>query len=356
MRALLSLLILSIAAVPVAGQWLNYPTPGMPRSPDGKPNLSATAPRTPDGKPDLSGIWGMNAGAYGNNIIADLKPESVPPWAQSLYKQRMEDLAKDDPAGVQCLPDGPRANFNPFLMSKIIQTPGLIAVLSETLTFRQIFMDGRGLPKDPNPSFMGYSVGHWDGDTLVVESIGYNEKLWLDYGGHPHTEALKITERYHRRDFGHMDIEQTLDDPKIYGRPWTIAIKASLIPDTELLEYVCAENERDRHHLVGKASDDEKYAVKVAPEILSQYVGAYEFPPPENPTNILTSNVTFSEGKLFFDFEGKDKVALIPMSDTIFSILGDRIQFVKDERGVVTHYISFAAEGDLKSIRKPDKK
>jgi hypothetical protein len=229
-------------------------------------------------------------------------------------------------------------------------------VLSEALSYRQIFTDGRELPKDPNPSYMGYSAGHWEGDTLVVESAGFNEKLWLDGGGHPLSESLKITERYRRRDFGHIDVEQTIEDPKIYAKPWTIPVKLTLIPDTELIEFLCNENERDRVHLVGKASDDKKNAVKVPRDVLAQYVGSYEFQPPENPTNLLVTNVTLSDGELFLDFEGKDKIALIPLSETVFSMLGDRIQFVKNDRGVVTHYLSFAAEGDLKSTRIPDKK
>jgi hypothetical protein len=340
----------------LSAQWINHPTPGIPRAPDGKPNLAAPAPRAPDGKPDLSGIWGYNAGAYAMNIAADLRPEDIQPWAQALYKQRMEDLAKDDPVSYQCLPDGPRANFNPFLMSKIIQTSGLIVVLSEALSYRQIFTDGRQLPQDPNPSYMGYSIGHWEGDTLVVESTGFNEKLWLDGGGHPLSESLKITERYRRRDFGHMDVEQTIEDPKIYAKPVTFPVKLSLIPDTELIEFLCNENERDAVHLVGKASDDRKKAVQVARDILAQYVGSYEFQPPENPTNLLVTHVSLTGEELFLDFEGKDKTALIPLSETVFSLLGDRIQFIKDERGAVTHYISFAAEGDLKSTRIPDGK
>jgi hypothetical protein len=241
-------------------------------------------------------------------------------------------------------------------MNKIIQTPALIAILSEDLTYRQIFLDGRELPKDPSPSFMGYSVGHWDGDALVVETAGFKDITWLDFNGHPHSEALRITERFRRRDFGHMDIEMTISDPPIYSRPWTITVKADLVPDTEILEYVCAENEKDRRHLVGSASDDKKYEVKVALEILAQYVGAYEFVFPENPTTIIVSNVTLSGGQLFIDTEGKDKVPMIPLSETMFSVLGDRVRFERDEHGVVTHFVGLAAEGDLKSIRKPDKR
>jgi len=336
-------------------QWLNQPSPGIPRTADGKPNLSTPAPRAADGKPDLSGLWGMNPGAYAFNIAADLKPEEIQPWARALYSQRMENMFRDDPY-LKCLPQGPRINLYTPLMEKVVQTPLLIAILIEDLNFRQIFLDGRDLPKDPNPSFMGYSTGHWDGDTLVVESNGFNDKTWLDFNGHPHSEGLRITERFHRRDFGHMDIEETLSDPAIYARPWTITIKADLVPDTDMLEYICAENEQDRKHLVGQASDDKKYEVKVAPEILAQYVGTYEFAFPENPTTVIVSNIRMSGGQLFIDTEGKDPYPMIPLSETMFSILGDRIRFEKDEHGVVTGYVSLAAEGDLKNIRRPDKK
>ena len=346
---------MSLTAGPASAQWITHPTPGIPRTADGKPNLSAPAPRTADGKPDLSGLWAMNAGPYLNNIAADLKPEEIQPWAAALRKQRMEDLWKDDPSSFRCLPMGPRGNLLPFLMHRIIQTPTLIAILTEDLTYRQIFMDGRALPVDPSPSFMGYSVGRWEGDTLVVESNGFKDTTWLDFGGHSHSEALRTTERYRRRDFGHIEIEETFEDAVVYARPWTIKFKADFVPDTEMLEYVCAENEKDSVHLVGKASDDLKYAVKVAPSVLSAYVGSYDFSPAENPTVVFTSNVTFDGGELSIDTEGKDKMPLIPLSETLFSVAGDRIEFVKDDKGTVTHFISFAAEGNLKNIRKPDK-
>lgn len=240
-------------------------------------------------------------------------------------------------------------------MNKIIQTPTQITILFENLAYRQIFLDGRELPKDPSPSFMGYSVGHWEGDALVVESTGFKDRTWLDFGGHPHSEALRITERYRRRDFGHIEIQETLDDSRIYARPWTITIKSELVPDTEVLEYVCAENEKDYGHLVGRASDDKKYAVKVAPAVLSRYVGAYELRYPENPTVAVVSNITLSGGELFLDTEGKDPTSMIPLSETLFSVAGDRIEFVKDGRGRVTHFVSFAPEGNLKSVRRPDK-
>ena len=355
MKAGFGILVLCIS---LPAQWLKHPTPGIPRTADGKPNLTAPAPRAADGRPDLSGLWGMNPGGYRANIAADLKQGEVQPWAQALFERHSGDFSKDDPADLQCLPQGPRANLYAPMMEKFVQTPGLLAILIEDLSYRQIFLDGRELPKDPNPSFMGYSVGHWEGDTLVVESTGYNDRTWLDMAGHPHTEALRITERFRRRDFGHMEIVETLDDPKAFTRRFTIAIKAELVPDTEILEYVCAENEKDRRHLVGKASQATPPAVKVGTEILSQYVGAYEFHYPETPTVQITQNVTMSGGELFMDTEGKgSRVPLIPLSETIFSVGGaGRMEFIKDAHGAVTHFVTMYAEGDLKSVRKPGRK
>ena len=352
MKTLLGIFIVSIS---LSAQWLNEPTPGMPRTADGKPNLSARAPRTADGKPDLSGLWGMNPGPYGN-IATDLKPEDLQPWADALFKQRGANFNRDDPAQAQCLPQGPRANLYAPEMEKVIQTPKLIVILIEDLSYRQIFMDGRVLPKETDPTFMGHSVGRWDGDTLVVESNGFKDRTWLDMAGHPHTEALRITERFRRRDFGHMEIAETIDDPKAFNKPFTIAIQAEIVPDTEILEYVCAENEKDHRHLVGSVSDSQPAEVKVAPEVLARYVGSYEFAFPENPTVPSTFNVTMSGGALFMDTEGKGRTPLIPVSEAVFFLREARIEFVKDAKGAVTHFTRTWVEGDLSYLRKPDRK
>src|SRR5580765_3220027 len=227
-------------------QWLNQPTSGIPRTADGKANLSASAPKTSDGKPELSGLWrlGVEIGVAAN-ITADLPPGDIQPWAATLSRQRLGDFGKDDPEITGCLPGGPR-HITRAGLAKIIQTPGLIVILYEDLAYRQIFLDGRQLPQDPNPNWMGFSVGHWEGDTLVVESAGFNDRTWLDFAGHPHTEALQVTERFRRKDFGHMQLEITFNDPKAYTKPWTIAVGVNFVPDTELLEFVCNENEKDR--------------------------------------------------------------------------------------------------------------
>jgi hypothetical protein len=247
-----SAIIICVVSAPLAAQWLNYPTPGIPRLPNGKPNLAAPAPKSPDGKPDLSGTW-LTRGGYTVNIAKDLKPGDVSfqPWADALYKHRLANNAKEDPQGRCVLSGVPREDVVPYPF-KILNSNGMIVILYEALhSYRQIFMDGRALPKDPNPTWMGYSIGHWDGDTLVVDSAGFVDNTWLDNSGHPGTEAMHLTERFRRLDFGHVDLHITIDDPKAYTKPWSVDIQLALA-DTELIEYVCDENEKDFEHLVGK--------------------------------------------------------------------------------------------------------
>src|SRR5665213_216068 len=244
---------LMITAFIAPAQWLDYPTPGVPRLPDGKPNLTAPAPKTADGKPDLSGLWTTKAG-YTGNIAKDLKPGEVSftPWASALYKHRVATQGKEDPQAYCVLSGVPREHVVPYPF-KILNSTGEIVIMYEALhSYRQIFMDGRKLPKDPNPTWMGYSVGHWDGDTLVVDSSGFVNNNWLDNNGHPGTESMKLTERFHRRDYGHIDLALTIDDPKAYTKPWTVNLEFTATPDSELIEYVCDENEKDLKHLVGK--------------------------------------------------------------------------------------------------------
>lgn len=261
------------------GQWLNYPTPGTPRTRDGKPDLSAKAPRTSSGKPNLSGVWqpayappGENARLFGDefdkfavlgddpttfpkyllDILVDFKPADSPlrPEFAALFRSNAEHKGTASPV-AQCLPQGlPRADLHNYAPFKMIQTPEEIAVLYEIdNTFRQIYLDGRKLPVDPQPSWLGYSVGTWEGDTLVVNSVGFNDRSWLDVAGHPHSEDLHIQERFHRRDFGHMDLSITVEDPKMYAKPFTVKVTELLVPDSDVLESVCNENEKDRAHI-----------------------------------------------------------------------------------------------------------
>ncbi len=261
------MLIGSLAAPLTLGQWLNYPAPGIPRAKDGKPNLSAPAPRTRDGKPDLSGIWDVlhNRPCPPEGCADMFIPQEFldigfslqgglpyQPWASALAKKRAEENRKDDP-NVYCMPVGIVRMYTTPLFRKIIQTPGLVVILNErNAEYRQIFTDGRALPADPQPSWNGYSSGKWDGDTLVVQTIGFRDGTWLDANGSPLTEAGKITERIRRVNFGKLEIEITVDDPKAYTKPWTVTLTQILTPDTDLLDYYCSENEKDVPHLVGK--------------------------------------------------------------------------------------------------------
>jgi len=358
MYRLVGIFLISIAAPTLAlqAQWLNYPTPGIPRLADGHPNLAAPAPKTQDGKPDLSGVWNRLSPKYRINIAADLKPEEVQPWARELVKQRVENIGKDSMI-ARCLPLGPQyvtdSDSTAGGMMKIAQMPGLILILNPDLTYRQVFMDGRPLETAPNPSWMGYSVGRWDGDTLVVESIGFNDRTWLDTNGHPHTEALRMTERYRRRDFGHMDIEVTLQDPAVYARTWTVGVKAELAADTEMLEYVCNENSRDLEHWVGKASDETKSEAKVAPEILAKYAGTYVEQPKLWRVVPRVVKISFSDGVLYGDMDGRGNERQLARSETNFSgFSGLAIEFIKDSQGEVTGLFVKHVSGDYRFARQ----
>jgi hypothetical protein len=273
--------LFALVATGAYAQWLNYPTPGTPRTPDGKPNLAAPAPRAPDGKPDLTGVWmheittvaevrrlfgnrfedaikvnaiQMEIGTqhkYNFDILVDFKAGESPlrPEAAKLMRQR---AAERDPANL--CPGAPRAGIPVAgLLSepvKIVQAPQETMILYEVGNLRrQIFTDGRKLPEEFDlPAFMGYSVGRWEGDTFVVETAGFNDKTALDGAGHPHSDALRVTERFRRRDFGHLDWEMTFDDPVMYTKPFTIKVPHDLLPDADIYEMFC-ENEKDRVHM-----------------------------------------------------------------------------------------------------------
>jgi hypothetical protein len=246
-------------AAPVAEQWLGQATRGIPRTADGKPDLSAAPLRLADGRIDFSGLWqrdsriaafagpgGAALSPYYPDVTADLKPEDVPfqSWAREEFQRRRERLSIDDPA-ARCKPYGvPAINTYPAPF-KILHAERLIAILYEVnTTYRQIFIDGRKHPPDPQPTWMGYSVGRWEGDVLIVETIGFNGRGWLDRFGHPYTEALRVTERFRRPDVGHLQIHVTIDDPKAYTKPFTFTQRQELLVDSELLEHFCTDNEK----------------------------------------------------------------------------------------------------------------
>jgi hypothetical protein len=271
-RLLVFVALLSVGAS-ASAQWLNYPTPGTPRTKDGKPDLAAPAPRTANGKPDLSGVWhveptgvpemkrifGDRSGAlsvpgmgidtvskYGINILVDFKPEESPmrAGATDIFRRR---AGSNLPSG-SCLPGGIPFELLVSTPDRIVQSSGMIAMLLESSgMYRQMYTDGLELPEEvAQPSWYGYSVAKWEGDTLVVQTAGFNDKTWLDYIGHPHSEA---TAGYRRRDFGHMDVEMTLDDPQMYTKPIIITITQELLADSDIFETVCNENEKDRAHI-----------------------------------------------------------------------------------------------------------
>ncbi len=251
---LLGFLGMILACTAANAQWTKIPMRNLPRTRDGKPDLAAPAPRTADGKPDLSGVW-QGETRFLANLAVDLKPGELvmQPWASALTDERKTGAHAAEEPQANCLPPGlPRINFTPYPF-KIIETPDEVLILYESYELtRQIFLDGRELIKDTNPSWMGYSVGKWDGDTLVIDTTGFNGKTWLDAFGHPTTEALHVTERLHRKDAGHMEMRITIDDPKAYAKPWTVTQVMELLPGAEVLEFACDENNRDIPHLPGK--------------------------------------------------------------------------------------------------------
>jgi len=261
-------------------QWLNFPTPGTPRTPDGKPNLTAPAPRAADGKPDLSGVWmheltsvaemrrlygamidaalkvdvpGMEIGTqhkYAFNILVDFKPAESPMRPEAAERMRRNQASLNSADFCSGVPGIPLADLlsEPI---KIAQSPRLTVIMHEAgNSHRQIYTDGRGLPKEFDyPAWLGYSVGHWERDVFIVETAGFNDKTGLDMIGHPHSEALRITERYHRSDFGHMEVETTFDDPQMYTKSFTIKVPHDLLADSDIFESFCTENEKDRAHI-----------------------------------------------------------------------------------------------------------
>ena len=248
MRTLLPFALMVFLSTTVIAQWANVPTPQIPRTPDGKPNLSAPAPRLPDGTPDLSGVWSPPMG-YSRDLTRDLK-EGAPfqPWAKALYDERASgSLWKEEP-DANCLPQGvPKVLLVPAVW-RIVQTPKIVFFVHEAFNlWWQAFSDGRRFVPHPDvaPTWHGYSTAKWDGDTLVVDSGGFNGRIWLDQLGKPATEALHVTTRFHRKDFGTMNIQITIDDPKAYTKPWTVSVPVTLLPAADLMEFICLENEKD---------------------------------------------------------------------------------------------------------------
>ena len=344
MRLFLTAISLAALATPAAAQWLNHPTPGIPRTADGKPNLAAPAPRIADGRPDFTGLW--NAPMQLDEPRAD--PGDMSAWAKEAAQRRATDFFKTRPM-YQCLPSGPETfsqTTGLIVWKRILQTPSLIAILNDDLTYRQIFMDGRALEPAPNPTWMGYSVGHWDGDTLVVDSFGFNDRTWLNARGLPHTEALRMTERYERQDFGHLRIDVTFTDPAAYAKPLSLTVNMSLAPDTEMLETVC---ETGSDHWTG--SSLRTPAVNVAPDVLAKYVGVFSGFWGQRPRTV---EIAVSAGGLVAMFDGaKQSVPLVALSETLFeSSEGLGYRFIVDGDSPATHVEEIHTSGDYRYARR----
>jgi hypothetical protein len=251
----------SLAPVPAAAQWVGYATAGVPRKADGTVNMTAPTPRMANGKPDFSGIWISDRTEPGAETISDASTlpsgrhmqnmgvemeGGLPyqPWQLPIVKERTENLAIDDPH-IRCLPDFFLRAYGLPHMLKFVHTPDLLVMLNEmNAGYRQIFTDARPLPDEPTPAWQGYSSARWDGDTLIVDTIGMRDDTWIDWNGSVVTEAAKIREEIRRLDFGHLEIKATVDDPKAYTKPWTVTLRQRLVVDAELIDEICLENEQ----------------------------------------------------------------------------------------------------------------
>jgi len=331
-----------LTGISLDAQWIKLTTPGLPRLPDGKPNLTAPAPRTAGGKPDFSGLWKNDGGdRLYNNVTADMQVSDVAPWAHALFVKRSLEFGKDS-METQCLPMGPAYLTTRYREYRIVQTPTLIMMAFDDGMHRDIWMDGRSLEADPNPTWMGYSVGRWDGDALVVESNGFTDRSWLDFGGHPHTEALRITERYTRRTIGEISVQVTMVDPKVYAKPIAFTMPVKLRPDTEMLEGFCENHHKSRERM---ASTRAAEVVQVSAGTLSRYVGTYDTVDDGDKHSV---HVTLDGTNLWFDYDGKGKEMLIALSPTRFSWSGSIVDFSPSGDGAVKidiHYVESTESG-----------
>ncbi len=346
MKLFVAALALLAGSMPASAQWLDRSWPDIPRTADGTPDLTAPAPRGPDGHPDLSGVWN------GPRPVARLDPDTLMPWVADLASQRQQEYYRTRPA-FRCQPSGPETERFGGGWKRFLQTPTALAILNDDLTYRVIHMDGRELEADPAPSWMGSSVGRWDGDTLVVDSFGFNDKTWLSRYGQAHTEALRVRERYRRSDFGHLQVEVTFTDPAAYVKPWGFTAEMTLEADTEMLESVCERGSQDWD---GTLSDAANRAVSVPPDVLARYIGVY------TGTYLgfdRTIEVSLSGGQLIARVVGAARVdggeirPLVPRSHTMFEGAGLGYEFIVDDKGVATEVVEIKVSGRHRYPRKP---
>ncbi len=330
MKRRLATLVLLVSTTPLAAQWLTMPTPGVPRTADGEPDLSAPAPRTADGHPDLSGLWRVSRAS---SDLSD--PSNLQAWVRTLMDERESRFFADNPR-FRCLPVGPTnltSRGNSYGLRQIVHHPNMIAMLYNDGTYRQIFIDGRELEPDPLPTWMGYSVGRWDGNTLVVESNGYNNKTWVGRGI-SHTDALRMTERYQRSDFGHIQIDVTYEDPGAFESPLNATLEMRLAADEVMLETVCNEAYgEERGNWTSEVTEVEETVVEIAPEVLARYLGTYRG---TYLGNSSTMQVTLEDGELFLQKNNGARSRLIPQSETAFLIGGFGYVFTVDGEGMAT--------------------
>ena len=344
MKRRLASLVLLAATTPVAAQWLTLSTPGIPRTADGEPDLTAPAPRTAGGQPDLTGLWRPRGASV--ELFDETKIQG---WARTLMAERELRYYADGPH-FRCLPTGPGSLISSGEggYRRIVQSSSVVAILNGDLTYRQIFTDGRELEPDPLPTWMGYSVGRWEGDTLVVESNGFNDKTWLHNQGLSHTASLRTTERYRRLDFGHIELDITYEDPGTFESPLRVVFALEFAADDEMLETVCNEAPQGNSaNWVGtKVTDAESTAVDVDPEILAKYVGRYEGYWLDNPTTV---EVTLEDGALFLRRNGGENVRMIAQSESTFVCgtcrWGQPYVFTREGDGMATEVAEVQVSG-----------
>jgi hypothetical protein len=341
-QRLATLIILLLAGFPLSAQWLDFLTPDIPRTADNQPDLTAPAPKNAEGYPDLSGMW-VPVDAHGSLF----DPDKTQEWARQLMAEHESNFFGKEPR-FNCLPNGPASYPASALadgMRRFVQRPTFLAILSSDMTYRQVFLDGRELETDPFPTWIGYSAAHWEGDTLVVESNGYNDKTWLNGLGLQHTDRLRITERYQRVDFGHIKLEITYDDPGTFTEPVQALVEMEYRADTALLENVCNESSIGLSHWKGEIKQAEEKAVDVSEEILATYVGTYEG---IWLGNVITAEIVLEDGEIslirtppYGDNIGGNiesaKSRLIPQSENAFDCsCGVGFVFKANGEGVVT--------------------
>ena len=333
--------LLLVATVrPADAQWLNRRTPNIPRTANGTPDLAALPPRGADGHPDLSGVW-----TTGPAVVIPIPDDALTAKSKMLMHEREENYFKDRPS-FRCQPNGPATSVG---WRRIIQTPSIITILYENLTYRIIYMDGRRLEADPERTWMGYSVGRWEGDALVVDSFGFNDRTWLDPVGLPHTETLHMTERYRRPSLGRVQVEFTVTDPGAFAKTWTATQDLQFGADTDMVEAVC---ETDSSHWIGRLSDADNDAVTVPQTTLNKYVGIYSG---LWGTRRRIVRIQLEGGTLYANGVSDEKVRLVPRSETSF-IATNGLSYDFDPAGnpaafMVERHVS----GDWRYTRQPNR-